>query len=689
MLEVEVELRNGNTSNVIWYGNENIKINLPVDSSPIILSWTHPGLQAGLAADLGECEDIEESGFGIVAVKPKRRARFERTAPEIQGIYEPGGSVGTIDRSTVPRKTGLKAVKLHMTREQIRAFTSQMHGIMLVTGAPGSGKTTIAYQRIRFLLDQQDGISESRRNGIVYDIDGVHVLLANKNLMHYSRHLLESDLGLSDNILQLVQEFVENYVSDVWVHKRSARQIQRAMPRWEERGRDAVFGLCREEDLRAIWERFESQIVKRLKIKAQMTWAILTKRSSNSATTELQDSIVEFSGKAVVSDVPKKSAVRMDRLHAVVRKQYEALRKSLGSRDAQKFEVEFAKWLYHVYDPLDAMLSFIKDSRHPTKIRIQRGSAARVDGDQLLETVIEDLEARRYRKADHGMIAFLLRFALPEHTDSERRFAETPLAWPNGTKGWSHLVVDEAQDLSAPEAAFLASLVDERGALTISADFRQRVSASHGIENAESILLGCKISTEGMRKPFRFAVNKRQTPEIARFLMAYYEVNFGEVPPFEPDLAASHQGAAPPLPELFLGSDSQIAIRLKQFYNIVKRSSDTSVAVLQVNENPEERKKIEAFLIEIGVRASSPFESRGNGDRWILATVEEIKGLEFDACLVFGFDAVDAEELEFNRNRAYVALSRPAFRLAMICREFPALLRNIPADRYLLKDARV
>ena len=113
-----------------------------------------------------------------------------------------------------------------------------------------------------------------------------------------------------------------------------------------------------------------------------------------------------------------------------------------------------------------------------------------------------------------------------------------------------------------------------------------------------------------------------------------------------------------------------------------------SVAILQVNEDPEEREKIQGYLRTIGIDAVPPIHnSDSSSNQWIIATVEEIKGLEFDACFVFGLDGVDAAELEFNRNRAYVGLSRPAHRLVMFCHEFPMLLRGIPSDRYSKKDA--
>ena len=685
MIEVEVELRSGKEERGLWYGNDRVEVNLPLTGvgAPPILAWTHPGLQVALATDLNDQGDLWESGLNIVAVTPLRRARFRSTDPEIQGLYEPGGSVGLATTTAVERKTGLKAVKLDMTREQIRAFTSQMQGILLVTGAPGSGKTTIAYQRVRFLLDQQ---GEAANLPVTYDSSSTRILLANKNLMHYSQALLEQELALGRNLLMLVPEFVSSYLESVWRHKWGARELQKKLSRWEERGRDAVFGLTTDENLKAIWVIYERQVRDRLKVRKSMPWALLTKNEAADQTGSLQSAIVEFSESIDPgAHLPKRSTIRMDRLHAAIQRQHAALRNRLSEKALSKFDAEFAKWLYYAYDPIEAIHGFLAKSRYASTTRIDRGIAGRGDAEKLLNEVIDDLAARRYTKADLGVIAFLLRFALPEQKDDSKRFKDVAVAWPD-SEPWTHLVIDEAQDLSAPEAALVASLVDPKGALTISADFRQRVSATHGIETSEAILLGCQIPIQGMHKPFRFAINKRQTPQIGRFLMGYYEVNFGEAPPFDIDHHAI-QDPLPPLPELFVGTHQHITQRLKQLKNLPSLAKG-SVAVLQVNEDPEEREKILGYLRSIGVNAVAPIhDSAKAANQWIIATVEEIKGLEFDACLVFGLDGVDAAELEFNRNRAYVGLSRPANRLVMFCHEFPLLLRGIPPDRYSKREA--
>lgn len=683
MVEVDVELDSGEEVRHLWYGHEGVEVNMPLNGSVVpILAWTHPGLQAALASDLNDQEDLHRSGLKIIAVTPTRRARFTRAVPDIQGMYEPGGSVGLAPTSRPEKKAGLKAVKLDMTYEQMRAFTSQMQGIMLVTGAPGSGKTTIAYQRIRFLLDQQDQMS--KQLPIAYEISGVRVFLANRNLMNYSQRLLTEELGLERNPISLVPDFVSGYIVRAWKHKWGAKPTQKKLNRIEERARDAVFGLIDESHLKDLWKSYENQVRIRLKNKSQMTWAIVAR--SKAHTLRLQESIVKYA-EAIVSgdDGPKKTAIKIDRLYSAVHKEYDVLRNSLEEKTRSKFDGEFAKWLYYAYDPLHAMHAYLKNTRYKAKTRVERGIAGRGNAEKLVDVVVHDLDDRIYSPADQATIAFLLRFALPEETEGSKRFREVPEAWPEQTP-WTHLVIDEAQDLSAPEAALLTSLVDNRGALTISADFRQRVSAAHGIDGPASLLLGCKISTEGMSKPFRFAVNKRQTPQIARFLMAFYEANFGEVPPFNEDKEAVSQ-LMPPKPELFIGNHQSIRERLKQMRNLLSRNADATVAVVQINEDADEKRRIEGYLESIQIEPVEPGQRNNTlGNQWVLATVEEIKGLEFDTCFVFGLDSVDAAELDYNLNRAYVALSRPAFRLSMFCQEFPALLRGIPADRYDKRD---
>ena len=82
-----------------------------------------------------------------------------------------------------------------------------------------------------------------------------------------------------------------------------------------------------------------------------------------------------------------------------------------------------------------------------------------------------------------------------------------------------------------------------------------------------------------------------------------------------------------------------------------------------------------------------PVRGVATGDGLLTTSVERIKGLEFDACIVIGLEDVESAALNFTINRAYVALSRPARRLALVASEFPSLLRNVPRDLFEVTQA--
>jgi hypothetical protein len=96
---------------------------------------------------------------------------------------------------------------------------------------------------------------------------------------------------------------------------------------------------------------------------------------------------------------------------------------------------------------------------------------------------------------------------------------------------------------------------------------------------------------------------------------------------------------------------------------------------LQINEDEQALKKLRAELEKAKVLLAPAWAALGPG--LLTTSVERIKGLEFDACIVLGLEDVETAALNFTLNRAYVALSRPARRLALICSEYPPLLRKV------------
>jgi superfamily I DNA/RNA helicase len=371
---------------------------------------------------------------------------------------------------------------------------------------------------------------------------------------------------------------------------------------------------------------------------------------------------------------PLSSRLSMAEVFSQVSRPYESARDSMIPRLRETFDERFQQWLFWVYDPLSAVASYFGGRQTEAAQRMRRGTGSRADEARVLSSAIAEWKERVYGPEDRPWLAWLLRFALPEAADASARFREVSSALsPATTDGerWTHIAIDEAQDLCAAEASLLGSLVDPDGALTVSADFNQIVSPVHGIRNAESFNIGRSLRGGRTEQVYPFARNMRQTLEIGRFLQGFYERAFGERPTFDVNTDLHDKK-----PQLYVVPPHEHAQRIKQLAAVLRRSPVVStLAVLQINEDEQALTKLRSELSVLGVPLSPIWSPKGNG--LITTSVERIKGLEFDACIVLGLEDVEKASINFTLNRAYVAISRPARRLALMCVEYPALLRKV------------
>jgi len=709
MVELDLYSLDGAKSRCVLYGNTETRMNevLKTTNGELpILSWTHPAVQLGLSADLGEKVEVNSERFRVTAVTPFARGTFEQVLPDIVGLYEPGGAVPVKKPTFAPQGTpapiqpepsrqerkpaqGLRSVKLHMTRQQVEAFVSRMKGMMIVTGAPGTGKTTVALQRVRFLYDQQD-----QRVGdadICYEPKRTKIFLGNANLFAHCRHLLEKELGIPHDLVSLVPDFVRQYLRQVWAFKSEARLRSRKVSPFEQRARAAVFGLCNKRDLLDCWKVYEEQIASRLAEAERAEWLkLLEGQVGPPVRMRFRRLAAAFAARRTVSKQadPRRSGWRMQAVYESVRGPYEELRESLDASAREAFDHGVRNWLFWVYDPLDAVASFFQEKVYEATVRIRKGTAARANEEEVFDSIVKDWDRRQYGPEEEPWLAWLLRFALPETADPARRFRLVPWAFGEDQTPetrWTHIVIDEAQDLSVAEASLLSSLVDPRGAMTVSADFRQIVSPVHGMTDPEAFQLGSAMAETGTIARFPFAQNLRQSRSIGIFLKKVYESAFGETAPFEAN-PAFDDGK----PMLLLTNASGFPKVIKQIFSALSRSETvSSVCLLQINEDEEEMKRLRVALEALGVPLAPLWETQesmeegkdgsnqDSGRRLITTSVERAKGLEYDACIVLGLDDVEQAALNFSKNRAYVALSRPTRRLIMLCQEIPALLHKV------------
>ncbi|BCG47917.1 hypothetical protein GEOBRER4_n2768 [Citrifermentans bremense] len=666
------------TFSQLLYAHEDTRTNNPLvrhGKRINVMSWTHPAIQIAMTGDLRETVDIKAHGYTLRSVTPVARAKFSEVLPALTGLYEPGGMVGT--RKAETQVTGLKAVKLQMTRNQVEAFLSKMNGMMLVTGAPGSGKTTVAMQRIRFLYDQQDERLSTGQN-VRYADNLTKIFLANENLVAYSKDLLEKGLQIPSSIVEPVDGFISGYLNDVWSYKHGAAPRRKKLFYLEERARMAFYGLCSDRVLRELWQSYEGQIATRLAEAEGARWLDTPEAAQTSAIAERLAQSLRAQGTRTPGKDPLGSRYSMDALYREVRKEYEEARVAMqGIGVLSTFDSEFHKWLFWVYDPLDCLFAYFGEQVYDGKVRIKKGMAAKIDEERVVEGIREDWENRSFGREEIPWLAFLLRFALPSETDQRARFREmpNPLAVTGLLDGmrWTHVMVDEAQDLCVAQAALLGSLVHPDGAFTVSADFHQIVSPVWGMETPEAFKVGISLRDKGVYQSFPFAKNMRQSRQVGLFLQSFYQSVFGEIAPFE--VNDQVEGSKP---LLILSKFSDFAVRIHQRLNVLRRSSSIrSIALLQVNEDETAMEQIRASLESRGVVLAPLWAASDPSGRLITTSVERIKGLEYDACFVIGLDDDENRNLNFAKNRAYVALSRPALQLVMFCEELPRALQKV------------
>ena len=681
---VEVEMRAGNSGHRLWYANARTNTNeyFSVDHDVIrVLSWTHPGFQLALTGELNkECE-VRSYGYTLKSVRPLARARYKTVIPQISGLYEPGGLIETEEAPGIPpSKAGLKAVKLHMTPEQVQAFISKMDGFMMIFGAPGTGKTTIAFQRVRFLFDQQE-LRESHATLRPYDPDLTAIFLANRNLIEHSRILLNDELQIPGATVRFISKFIHQYLERVWQHKQEWRPRQKRLTERELRAREAFFHLCRISDLSGLWRTFENQVRQRVDDFEEADWIDICEKAGKQAdhAAEALAQSLDLRGAPEATN-PLDSRIRMEHLYERTRASYEEVRRQLPERTRKTFDERFSRWLFWVYDPVAAIVEYFDGQEGPGAQRIKAGTAEVIAAREVIQALRAEWSQRVYGPEMEAWITWLLRFALPETGGSDGRFREVPGAVPVASHAtesrWTHVVIDEAQDLSVAEASFLSSLVDPKGALTVSADFHQVVSPVHGMTSPEALQFASSIRGQGSTVQFPFRKNLRQSREIGKFLKDFYQHTFNEMPPFDAgDRVENFK------PQLIIGPRRQLVREVGNMMKQLTRSkSIQTIGLLLLEEDQAELDRTKSDLERVGL---SPVILDGKGlelGTLLLSTVEQAKGLEFDVCIILGLDDVERSSLNFWKNRAYVALSRPTKRLFVLCEEYPALFQSIQKD---------
>jgi hypothetical protein len=247
----------------------------------------------------------------------------------------------------------------------------------------------------------------------------------------------------------------------------------------------------------------------------------------------------------------------------------------------------------------------------------------------------------------------------------------------------THLVIDEAQDLSYAHAQVLRGLIVPGGTLTFVGDLRQRLGASGGVG------AWTEFQIEGLRHA-AFRVNHRQSEQLGSFVAALHEELFGEAPVWH--AAQTRQG---PLPRVCVEADrektaSGIVREVREWRRQIRRATIGVIydgkwpkgAVARFAGRLQELlagDDVEVFVV--GRRTRGAHLRRT--DCVLVASAAATKGLEFDVVLFvdpyreWGGKSIGMSPRQ--RNGLYVASSRAKQGLSFLLPAMPPALESLSA----------
>ena len=266
------------------------------------------------------------------------------------------------------------------------------------------------------------------------------------------------------------------------------------------------------------------------------------------------------------------------------------------------------------------------------------------------------------------------------------------LLWNRNGKPWiggkleklTHIVVDEAQDLSPGHIAVLVSQLDRDGTITLVGDLHQNLNPRAGLRTwDETRLVNARRTV--------FGVNHRQTFQLGAFLQHLYTGLFGETCQWQ--LSKKMQGriARAGVARSWTTLVRAVAAEVRYWRGAIEGTNGATVAVIYDGKiAPQKlrlfRAKLESALgdLLIKVELATPGtggESLRRTDQVTIASVRQTKGLEFDAVIIVEPAprwARPAAETDIRlRNGLYVASSRARAGLSLCMSNLPSCVADI------------
>jgi len=654
-----------------------------------VISWTSPITKDILDREVGHVTEFQAPRRRKVRIEVTSIAKYGTILPEVVDTTYvlADGSVfleherlleqlGIVEAQPLPQAApereyeaaqefGLSEIIELADVDQREVMHLPFHDTVLVEGPPGSGKTSIGLMRIPCLIDRQwDELGlEPEKDRPFHAVSTMRVLVLNDEMIDYLGKLIRS-VGVHGVQVSTLAQFCQRIsrdgrtLSGRRVTESSALTRLKSHP-WALLAYWAGFRAA----LRAYWDRAGQLVQDSLFEAGDRYGELLARRLDRWVNSVAAIETPPDDGSGILSlDVQLEAWRReCDRLR-------EDLTRPRDQEAATRQMETLRQRLQRVIRRFFNRRRIVREMTPHSAFQSLCSEAA--DRSTLDESVSEWLRQSSSRnqqvsEADYALAAWLATHVsiLPAGTTRPIMGLVRPTL--------THVLIDEAQDISPCHVAVVRRLLHAEGTLTLVGDLRQRVtSRGHFLKWDELDV--------GRVKNAVLAVNHRQSRPLGMFLAALHERLFDETPAWH----ASTRSGPRPRVRRQRGNAGLAEAIAEEIRNWREQIPNATVGILSLDHSRTVRTKLAKLARRIETALSDTLTDvylavgdgrtrhLGRTDCAVIATVVDTKGLEFDGVVVIDPRRLWRHPLMeismLRRNRMYVAASRARQGLTLI-----------------------
>jgi DNA helicase-2/ATP-dependent DNA helicase PcrA len=489
-----------------------------------------------------------------------------------------------------------------ITAEQFRMITDDAQSAVLIQGIAGSGKTTVALYRLAWLLHEDNSDLRSNEAAIV---------VFSKTLQRYINDALPS-LGISD---------VDVLTFSEW----AAPTLRRLVPTFCDTQGIRLSPMGRQPGIDRV-KRSMATLLRLEEYADQIRSAVFSQLRSAATTMTIPPAMRLQIDKSLAST--QKVLACLADLRSIAR----GLAPAAGLEEFSQFvDALIGKVLDYPYH-LQALFS------QPEAL-LYWDESKLLDRDLILRCKEHTSQLVAQQTVELADLGLLLRLSQCFGQLGKKR---------NGENGpFRHLVIDEVQDFGASELAACIASVENTTQLTIVGDTSQQVGDHASFPGWEKLRSHWSLGDELSQFHF-LSVSHRSTLQIMRL---------GDHVLGEKRTTTGRPGSAP-LWYHCRGEQTMVAEALSWLTRVTNKFPDMLLAVICSDD--EEARYVHSLLTP-----TFPHTARlGTADDFtfdegiLVTTVREVKGLEFEAVMIWNVSARTYPDREGARRRLYVAITR-------------------------------